>query len=148
MGTAFYVYENKKNYDKAYEGRIGESFYDIKVMELYVKENKKGEPKLWVVTETNQMKESPRLERTIVHFRNGSCKEFLEGDEIKVIAGQTKFNPKSDRIEFYPKLIGKPKLEFRCDRFWGTRPNKKRIISPTAFYDIASDRINFILSPK
>jgi len=148
MGTAFYVYEKKEDYDKAYKDRAGQSFYDIKVMELYVKENKKAEPKLWVVTETNQMKESPRLERTIVHFRNGTCKEFFEGDEIKVIAGQTKYNPKSDRIEFYPKLIGKPKLEFRCDRFWGSRPNRKRIINPNAFYDLASDRINFILSPK
>ena len=73
MGTAFYVYEKKSDYDKAYKDRAGQSFYDIKIMELYVKENKKGEPKLWVVTETNQMKESPRLERTIVHFRNGTC---------------------------------------------------------------------------
>jgi len=148
MGTAFYIYEKRQDYENAYKGRVGEHFYDIKIMELYVKENKKGEAKLWVVTETNQMKESPRLEKTVVHFRNGSCKEFLEGDEIKVIDGQTKFNPKTDKVEFYPKFLGKPKFEVRCDRFWGNRPNKKRIINPTAYYDLASDRINFILSSK
>ena len=56
MGTAFYVYSSKSEYEKVYEGRIGEKFVDVNIDELYVKENKKGEPKLWVVTETNQMK--------------------------------------------------------------------------------------------
>ena len=149
MGTSFYVYNNIEEYNSLYKGRIGEQFYDIKILELYVKENKKGEPKLWVVTETNQMKESPRLERTIVHFRNGSADGFFEGDETKVLSDSIKYNPKTNRVEFYPQMLRKPKIEFRVDRIYGDKPKKRKQIKwSDKFYDLSSDRINFILSSK
>ena len=149
MGTAFYVYSSKSEYEKVYEGRIGEKFVDVNIDELYVKENKKGEPKLWVVTETNQMKESPRLEKTVVHFRNGSADGYFEGDETKVFSDTVKYNPKSNRLEFFPQLLRKPLLEFRVDRFYGDKPKRRRTVKwSEKFYDLSTDRVNFILSSK
>ena len=86
MGTAFYVYETKELYDDVYKERIKEKIHHSPVITLYLKLDKVKENHLWVITESSTQKERPRMERSIVHFRNGehNVLQYKNGEEIQI----------------------------------------------------------------
>ena len=49
---------------------------------------------LWIVTNSNDKKEQPRLSNTLVHFRQGNIKEWENGDEKLVQYGDMRYNHK------------------------------------------------------
>ena len=151
MGTAFYVFENEEAYDKMYKERITETVHHSKVLEMYLKPDKIKESHLWVVTQSSKQKERPRMERSIVHFRNGlqGTTSYKEGDEIYLEKKDVKFNKKKMRVEILPKTLRKAILEFRVDRYYGDEV-KGRIKADEQkyYYDTVMDRINIILKPK
>tara|TARA_Y100000782_G_C10091899_1_gene226537 strand:+ start:230 stop:793 length:564 start_codon:yes stop_codon:yes gene_type:complete len=151
MGTAFYVFENEEEYDKMYKERIKETVHHSKVLEMYLKPDKIKEGHLWVITQSSKQKERPRMERSIVHFRNGlqGVTSYKEGDEISLEKKDVKFNKKKMRVEILPKTLRKSILEFRVDRYYGEEV-KGRIKSDEQkyYYDTVMDRINIVLKPK
>ena len=151
MGTAFYVFENEEEYTKMYKERTTETVHHSTVLEMYLKPDKVRESHLWVVTQSSKQKERPRMERSIVHFRNGlqGATSYKEGDEIPLEKKDEKYNKKKMKIEILPKTLRKPILEFRVDRYYG-KEVKGRIKADEQkyYYDTVMDRINIVLKPK
>tara|TARA_Y100000590_G_C15745555_1_gene1021847 strand:+ start:7517 stop:7960 length:444 start_codon:yes stop_codon:yes gene_type:complete len=147
MGTAFYVYENISEYEKSYKGRRDEVVHESKISNMLLKPHYGKEPHLWVVSKSNPQPEKPRLERSIVHFRNGDCYGYTTGDELKIEDGKITFNAKTMQIEFLPKTLRKPELVFKVDRYYGNEmKSRKKITGTEKFYDTIMDRINIILN--
>ena len=150
MGTAFYVYETEEEYLKMYKDRVNEKIHHSPVTAMYLSLDGK-ENHLWVVTESSKQKERPRMERSIVHFRNGlqGAASYKEGDEIPLEKKDVKFNKKKMVIQILPKTLRKPILEFRVDRYYGDEV-KGRIKADEQkyYYDTVMDRINIVLKPK
>ena len=86
MGTAFYVYETRELYDKAYKERINEKIHHSPITAMYLCLDKVKENHLWVCHESSTQKERPRMERSIVHFRNGehNMLQYKNGEEIQI----------------------------------------------------------------
>ena len=142
MGTSIYVYETEKEYLKIYKGLDKEVMHSAPIIDIFLKEDKK----LWVVSKITKNKERPQLGRSIVHFVNGTVFEYSEGNEIPIRQKDVKYNPKNNKIEFFPRKLRKAALEIRVDRFYGEKPkNRKEINNSLRFYDISRDRLNFIL---
>jgi len=50
------------------------------LIDMYIRED--GDvKKLWVITNTAPPNHKPELFRSLVHFRNGNCKKWLDGTE-------------------------------------------------------------------
>ena len=151
MGTAFYVFENEEEYTKMYKDRQTEQVHHSPVLEMHLKPDSVREHHLWVITKSSTQKERPRMERSIVHFRNGlqSAASYKEGDEISLEKKDVKFNKKKMVIQILPKTLRKPILEFRVDRYYGDEV-KGRIKADEQkyYYDTVMDRINIVLKPK
>ena len=142
MGTSIYVYETEDDYRTQYHRMDKEIMFSAPILDIFVK----PEEKLWVVSKITKNKERPQLGRSIVHFVNGTVFEYSEGNEIPIGQKDVKYNPKNNKIEFFPKKLRKPALEIRVDRFYGEKPkNRKEINNSLRFYDISRDRLNFIL---
>lgn len=141
MASSIYIYENMTEYTNIYKGKRDFNFHETSLIDLYVKNDK-----LWVVTNTNKLKEQPQLQKSIVHFRNGSVEQWLEGDEICVNYGKIRYNMKDNNIEINPKFMRKALLSLRVDRFYGNSKFKVRNIDyHNRFYDLTRDRINLVL---
>ena len=151
MGTAFYVYETEELYDKLYKERMKEKIHHSPVTALYLKLDKVKENHLWVITESSMQKERPRMERSIVHFRNGehSMLQYKNGEEIQIQKKNIKFDKNKMRVKIMPKTFRKSLLEFRVDKYYGNKIiGKIKIENQEYFYDTVMDRINIILKPK
>ena len=147
MGTAFYVYESINEYNELYKGRREEVVHESIISNMLIKPDVDRESHLWVVTKSSEQKERPRLERSIVHFRNGNLTGYITGDEIKIEANKISFNPKNMQIEFLPKTLRKPELLFKVDRYYGSSLKRsKKVVFAKKFYDTVMDRINIILN--
>ena len=86
------------------------------------------------------------LERSIVHFPNGSCFDYLEGDEKQVEKEKVFYNPKNNHLIFYPRTLRKSLLELNVDKVIGGKPKKKqKIIFKKKFYDMTNDRLNLFV---
>ena len=95
--------------------------------------------KLWIVSKISKHKERPQLGRSIVHFINGSIDEYVNGDEVPV-KNNIAYNPKKNKIEFFPKILRSPELEIRVDRFYGDNLKKKTDLDVSKrYYDISRD---------
>ena len=151
MGTAFYVFENEEVYDKMYKERITETVHHSKVLEMYLKPDKIKESHLWVVTQSSKQKERPRMERSIVHFRNGehSVLQYKNGEEIQLQRKNIKFDKNKMRVKIMPKTFRKSLLEFKVDRYIGDKiMGRLKSEEQEYFYDTVMDRINIVLIPK
>jgi hypothetical protein len=151
MGTAFYVFETEEEYDKMYKERVKEKIHHSPVTAMYLSLDKVKENHLWVCHESSKEKERPRMERSIVHFRNGehNMLQYKNGEEIQVQKKNIKFDKGKMKIKIMPKTLRKSLLEFRVDRYYGHDINPKaKAESQTYYYDTVMDRINIILKPK
>ena len=150
MGTAFYVYETEEEYLKMYKDRVNEKIHHSPVTAMYLSLDDKDNH-LWVVTESSKQKERPRMERSIVHFRNGEhdLLQYKDGKEIQLQKKNIKFDKNSMKIKIMPKTLRKSLLEFRVDRYYGYDANPKvKAENQINYYDTVMDRINIILKPK
>ena len=151
MGTAFYVYETEEEYLEMYKERVKEKIHHSPVTAMYLSLDKIKENHLWVVTESSTEKERPRMERSIVHFRNGEhdLLQYKDGKEIQLQKKNIKFDKNSMKIKIMPKTLRKSLLEFRVDRYYGYDANPKvKAENQINYYDTVMDRINIILKPK
>ena len=124
MGTAFYVYETEEKYLKVYKDRITEKIHHSPVTALNLRLDEVKENHLWVITESSKQKERPRMERSIVHFRNGehSVLQYKNGEEIQLLKKNIKFDKHKKRVKIMPNqrlAFRKSLLEFKVDRYIG-----------------------------
>ena len=151
MGTAFYVYETEEVYDKLYKERRKEKIHHSPIIALYLRLDKIKENHLWVITESSTEKERPRMERSIVHFRNGehSVLQYKNGEEIQLQRKNIKFDKNKMRVKIMPKTFRKSLLEFKVDRYIGEEiMGRLKSEEQEYFYDTVMDRINIVLKPK
>jgi len=151
MGTAFYVYETKELYDKIYKERITEKIHHSPITAMYLSLDKVKENHLWVITESSKQKERPRMERSIVHFRNGEhgVLQYKNGEEIQIQKNNIKFDKNKMRVKIMPKTLRKSLLEFKVDRYHGNEIiGRIKAEKQEYFYDTVMDRINIVLKPK
>ncbi len=130
-------------FNKIYGRNVDDIEHKMPIIDLYVKNDK-----LWIVTNSNDMKEQPRLSRSIVHFRRGSADEWKEGDEKLVIHGKLQFNFDKNQLEFFPRFLRKPLLSMRVGRYFGDYVKKCKINYDRRYYDFKNDRMLFILEDK
>lgn len=143
MATSIYIFDSDTMFKAVYREHINDLEYKMPLIDLYVK----GE-KLWIVTNSNDMKEQPRLDRSIVHFRKDNANEWIEGDEKLVTHGKIRFNNKTNQLEFFPRFMRKPLLSIRVGRYFGLKKGKCNIDYDKRYYDFKNDRMLFILEEK
>jgi hypothetical protein len=143
MATSIYIFDCIKTFNSVYKEHIDDIEHKMPLIDLYVKGDK-----LWVVTNSNNMKEQPRLNRSIVHFRRDNAKEWIEGDEKLVIHGKMRFDYKKNQLEFFPRKLRKPLLSMRVGRYFGLKDGKCTIDYDKRYYDFKNDRMIFILEEK
>lgn len=144
MATSIYIFENYAYFEKVYADKIKELEYKVDLVDLWVKKDK-----LWIVTNTNDMKEQPRLSSTLVHFRRGTIDEWKEGDEKLVLHDKLRFSMKHNRLEFFPRFLRKPLLWLRVGRYYGdTYKKHMKLDYSKRYYDFSNDRIIFICEEK
>ena len=141
MATTFHVYDSFSTYRAVYKNKSDSILFETDVKDFYIKGDK-----LWIVTNTNLEKERPDLSRSIVHFRNNDISKWEEGDEKLVKYDESRYNPKTDQIEFCTRRFRKPMMVMRVGRFHGDKPKKPLKLDWTyRMYDISLDRINLVL---
>ena len=154
MATSIYIYKNKDDYDKLYKGKTDAWTFETPIQDLFLKptegydvEDSILSNKLWIVTNhTPNEKYRPDLARTIVFFTNGSCFDFLTGDEKLDVKEKISYNPKNNMLEFYPRRLREPLFSIRVDKIIGGRPSKKlKIKDSYKYYDMANNRINLFV---
>tara|TARA_R110000744_G_scaffold206951_1_gene325551 strand:- start:1835 stop:2269 length:435 start_codon:yes stop_codon:yes gene_type:complete len=143
MSTSIYIFDTDKMFKSIYREHTDDLEHKMPLIDLYVK----GE-KLWVVTNSNDINEQPRLDRSIVHFRKDNAKEWIEGDEKLVIHGKIRYNHKRNQLEIFPRFLRKPLLSMRVGRFFGNKNGKCYIDYNKRYYDFKNDRMIFILEEK
>ena len=144
MATSIYIFENDDLFHKVYKDVIEDPLYVMKIIDLYVK----GES-LWIVTNSNDKKEQPRLSNTLVHFRQGNIKEWENGDEKLVQYGDMRYNHKRHHLEFFPRMLRKPLLSMRVGRCITNKSDKySKVNYDKRFYDFTNNRIIFLLEDK
>ena len=118
--------------------------YVMPIIDLYVK----GES-LWIVTNSNDQKDKPRLSNTLVHFRQGNVKGWEEGDEKLVKHDKIRYNHRKQHLEFFPRVLRKPLLSLRVGRCIGDNNDKySKVNYDKRFYDFTNNRIIFLLDNK
>ena len=143
MATSIYIFDCDKTFNSIYREHVDEIEHKMPLIDWYVKGKR-----LWVVTNSNDMKEQPRLTRSIVHFRKDNAKDFVEGDEKLVIHKKIRYNNKRNQLEFFPRFLRKPLLSMRVGRYYGLNKGKCNIDYDKRYYDFKNDRMIFILESK
>ena len=143
MATSIYIFDCDKTFNSIYREHVDDIEHKMPLIDLYVKGTK-----LWVITNSNNMKEQPRLSRSIVHFRSDNAKEWIEGDEKLVTHGKIRFNGKKNQLEFFPRFMRNPLLSMRVGRYFGLNLKKRDINYDKRYYDFKNDRMIFILENK
>jgi hypothetical protein len=153
MASSIYIYTNKNDYDNLYKGKQEAYTYETPILDFFIRptegydvEDSIYTNKLWVVTQTDKVKMRPSLERTIVHFTNGTCFEFCSGSELQVQKEKVFYNPKNNQLEFYPRMFRTPLLSLKVDKVIGGKPTKKsKIKYRMKYYDMTHDRLNLFV---
>lgn len=143
MASSIYIYDNYDEFERFNKDNFNESFKTIKIIDMYVHDKNK----LWVVTNTNDLKERPHLHKSLVHFRNSTVEEHKTDKTKLILHDKIKFNPKNMCIDIFPHFLRKPDLKWKVDKCIGVNNNKKsRIIDyDNRFYDFENNRINLVL---
>ena len=153
MASSIYIYTNIEDYENLYKGKQEAYTYETPIIALFIRP-REGDSvtdsvptnKLWVITQTDKVKMRPSLERTIVHFSNGTCFDFCSGNELQVQKEKVFYNPKTNQLEFYPRTLRKPLLSLKVDKVVGGKPNKKsKIRFKNKYYDMTHDRLNLFV---
>jgi len=153
MASSIYIYTNLKDYENFYKGKQEAYTYETPILDFFIRPTEGYDAadsiptnKLWVITQTDKVKMRPSLERTIVHFSNGTCFDFLCGNEIQVEKEKIYYNPTTNELQFYPRRFRKPLLSLKVDRVVGGRPEKKSMIRfKNKYYDMTHDRLNLFV---
>jgi hypothetical protein len=141
MASSFHIYESLQEYEKVYGMFANNPMHQVKLIDMFIKGDK-----LWIVTNTSELKEKPELTRTIVHFRNGSIRGYMEGDEICITFDKIRYNFCNNNLELHPRLLRKPLMSIYVGRYHGEKlKGKKKINYEYRFYDLIRDRINLVL---
>lgn len=144
MGSSIYIYK-KEDYEKLYKGKTDAYTFQTHILEFYLKPAVEDQ-KLWVITNTSKNKERVDFSRSICHFNNGQCREWMSGDEILVENDNVFYNPKTNKLEFFPRRLRKPLLSLNVDKVVGGKPDKKtKIKLSEKYYDMTNDRINIFI---
>jgi hypothetical protein len=114
MASSFYIYESLTEYERIYGMFTENPLHQVELIDMFVKGDK-----LWIVTNTSRLTEKPELRRTIVHFRNGSAKNYMEGDEICIKFDKIRYNSCKQLLELHPRLLKKPLMSIKVGRFYG-----------------------------
>ena len=142
MASSFYIYESLTEYERIYGMFTENPLHQVELIDMFIKGDK-----LWIVTNTSRLTEKPELRRTIVHFRNGSAKKYMEGDEICIKFDKIRYNSCKQLLELHPRLLKKPLMSIKVGRFYGEKvKGKKKINYEYRFYDLIRDRINLVLT--
>ena len=153
MASSIYIYTNLQDYENLYKGKQEAYTYETPIIDLFIRP-REGDAvtdsiqtnKLWVITQTDKVKMRPSLERTIVHFSNGTCFDFCSGNEVQVEREKIIYNPKNNQLEFYPRKLRRPLLSLKVDKVVGGKPSKKSKINFKAkYYDMTHDRLNLFV---
>ena len=154
MASSIYIYTNRNDYDNLYKGKTEAWTYETPILDFFIRPTEGYDAtdsiptnKLWVITNTSKIKERPPLDRTIVHFTNGTCFDFCSGNELQVEKEKVFYNPKNNQLEFYPRTLRKPLLSMRVDKIVGgkTMSKKVKIKYKTKYYDMTRDRLNLFV---
>lgn len=143
MASSIYIYDGLTEFENFYKGLLDNPIKKIKIFDLYINNNSQ----LWIVTNTNTLKERPTLKKSMVHFRNGSITEYKTEKTTLVLYNKLEFDRKRLKLKFYPRFLRKPLLEWKVDRYiQNNLPKKqKKIDYDHRYYDLEFDRINLIL---
>jgi len=153
MASSIYIYTKRSDYDNLYKGKTEAYTYETPILDFFIRPTEGYDAddsiltnRLWVVTQTDKVKMRPSLERSIVHFTNGTCFDFCSGNELQVEKEKVFYNPKSNQLEFYPRKLRKPLLSLKVDKVVGGKPSKKSKINFKAkYYDMTHDRLNLFV---
>jgi hypothetical protein len=143
MASAIYIFDNMMRFDHFYKGHTEDKMRRIKIIDMYIQDKNK----LYIVTNTNDQKERPLLQKSLVHFRNGTLGEHEnEGTEL-IKYEKIKFNRKKMQLEFNSRFLRKPSLKWKVDRYFDAvyRNENKIIDYDHRYYDFELDRIILIL---
>lgn len=141
MASSFHVYESLAEYKRIYGMFADNPMHHVELIDMFIKGDK-----LWIITNTSELKEKPLLTRTLVHFRNGSANEYMDGDEICIKYDKIRYNSCKNQIELYPRLLRKPLMTIPVGRYYGEKvKGKKKINYEYRFYDLIKDRINLVI---
>lgn len=143
MASSVYVFDDMNVFKYVYKGYTENKMRKIKIVDMYVQDK----DKLYVVTNTNDQKERPLLQKSLVHFRNGSLGEYETDNTELVKYEKIKFNRKKMQLEFNPRFLRKPSLVWKVDRYFDAviRNENKIIDYEHRYYDFELDRIILIL---
>ena len=153
MASSIYIYTNIEDYENLYKGKQEAYTYETPIIDLFIRPTEGYDVadsiptnKLWVITQTDKVKMRPSLERTIVHFSNGTCFDFCSGNELQVQKEKVFYNPKNNQLEFYPRTLRRPLLSLKVDKVVGGKPTKKsKIRFKNKYYDMTHDRLNLFV---
>jgi len=143
VASSIYLYNSLEEYKQYNKDNLNELFKSSKIIDLYIH----AKTKLWVVTNTNNLKERPLLQKSLVHFRNGNVDAYKTKESKLVLYDKIKFNPKKMQIDIFPRFLRKPELRWRVDKYINNSNNKdsKMIDYEHRFYDLETNRLNLIL---
>ncbi len=141
MASSFYIYESLEEYKRIYGMFADNPMHQVDLIDMFIKGNK-----LWIVTNTSKLKEKPQFSHTMVHFRNGSAEDYMEGDEICITFDKIKYNSCKKTLELHPRFLRKPLMSINIGRYYGEKvKGKKKINYEHRFYDLVKDRINLVI---
>lgn len=141
MASSFHIYESITEYERIYGMFTDNPMHQVDLIDMFIKGDK-----LWIVTNTSKLTEKPELRKTIVHFRNGSAEDYMEGDEICITFDKIRYNSCKQLLELHPRLLKKPLMSIKVGRFYGEKvKGKKKVNYEHRFYDLVRDRINLVL---
>lgn len=146
MGTSIYIYENIETYLKAYEDFVNPkqelNMRSIKVRDMYIRPDEK----LWFVLDTNEFSNRAGVNRSIAFLTLKDFNSYADGKEKLVKSGCVKYDPKEDKLVFYPKFLRKCDLKLKVDRVLNQKPKKStKLDYKYMFFDLPYNRLGLVL---
>jgi len=134
---------------------MGEPLSHMPLIDMYISEDGKKK-RLWVLTNSADKDFKPRLEKSVVHFRNGTCEKWKKGNEKLIKHDNIFYDYKNKSLLIEPSWLHEPYFIKRVDRFFGKVPKKStklmdyvnhivKIDYDNRFYDFERDTINLII---
>lgn len=146
MGVSMHVYSNLNEYIKRNTDRVDKKRdvnpSSLKCLDMIVR----PDDKIMIVLDCEKFFERPDVSRSIALYQKNNISEHLTGEERLVKYGEVEFDPKDDKITFFPKFLGRSGQFFKAGRFWGDRPKKKTKIEwKHKFYNLDMNKVDLIL---
>lgn len=144
MAASIYVYEDIEEYIKHYKQKLnselGNNSHALKITDMYLR----GE-QLFVIVDSNNLVGRPDMTRSRVILDSRMKDKFFRGDEVLVKHGDVSFTFKNSKLHFMKKILRKPKLTLRIDKYHGNKQkSREKINTSIRFYDFELNRIILI----